>query len=111
MCYSFLYGVSSLFRRRIEGNEDVLIFHYGPFTYNLHIDKVSIYREEIFVFGGNFKKRYGLVLYRNRKKAIGFSLNNRFILAYEIDEAKLDFYKKELKSKFNIYINIIQSAS
>lgn len=102
-------GIKNILPKRLEKHGDCLRFYLGPFKYDLRLEEMVIYYEKVSVFGPGYTDYYGLVLYRNRDKIIGMSINNKFVLAYEVDDVKLDIYKRELEKKLEININIVDS--
>lgn len=70
---------------------------------------MALYYEKVSVLGGRFKDYYGLVLYRDIDKIFGMSFNNRFVLAYEMDEVKLEIYQKKFKDLLDIEIKVVKA--
>lgn len=102
-------ATSKLLNKKIFKRNNSLVFKNGLFKYKLDPGKMRVCYEKVSVWGGNFKDYYGLVLYRDIDKIVGLSFNNKFVLAYEIDEVKLAFYKKEFEAKLGIEINTVDS--
>lgn len=102
-------AISKLSPKKITMRDGQLIFKDGPFKYKLNPDKMRICYEKVSVWGGNFRDYYGLVLYRDANKIIGFHFNNEFVLIYEMDEIKLAYYKKVFQSKFEIEIHSVDN--
>lgn len=102
-------GLEAIFSKKLVLKDGNLIFHNGPFDYKLNPEKMTIYYEKISIFERRYKERFGLVLYRNKDKIMGFTLNNKFILDYEMSDTKLDIYQKEFADKLGIKINIVDS--
>lgn len=102
------YGIEKLFVKRIQIVNDKIFFWNGPFKYQLDRQKMTVYYEKVSVWGGNYKDYFGLVLYRDINKIIGFSMNNKFVLAYEIDEVKFEYYQQQFSDKFDIDIKVIK---
>jgi hypothetical protein len=100
------FGVTFLFKRRIDLRDDQFIFYYGPFRYKLDPDKMRIYYEKILIFSSG-RDKYGLVLYRDIDKVIGITFNNKFLLECEMDEVKLKYYREQLKNKLGLEVNVV----
>lgn len=104
----FYWGIEKLFIKKIAVVDDRVLFHNGPFRYQLDRKKLAVYCEKVFVLGGNYKDYFGLVLYRDTNKIVGFSMNNKFVIAYEIDDVRLEYYKQDFKNKLGIDIKVIK---
>ena len=102
-----IMGLSKILVKKLFIKNGILYFKNGIFTYKLNIEKSRIYYEKVFVWGGNFKDYYGLVLHVNIDNLTRISLNNKFVLTYEMNEIKLAYYKKEFQSKLGIEINSV----
>lgn len=107
-CMVVYWGIAKIFTKRIVSNNNRLLFYNGPFKYNIDIEKMQIYYEKVWVLGGNYKDYFGLVLYRDKDKIVGFSMNNSFVLTYEMDEIKLEYYQQEFMSKMGIDIKAVK---
>lgn len=105
----FYYGLSNILKKSILVKGEKVIFSNGPFKYNLDVNKMALYYEKVSVLGGRFKDYYGLVLYRDIDKIFGMSFNNRFVLAYEMDEVKLEIYQKKFKDLLDIEIKVVKA--
>jgi len=104
----FYSGIKKIFIKKIEVFDDKILFHSGPFRYQLDREKLTIHCEKVFVLGGNYKDYFGLVLYRDKNKIVSLSMNNRFVIAYEIDDVKLEYYQQEFRDKIGIDIKVIK---
>lgn len=104
----FYAGIKKVFIKKITAAGGSIIFHNGPFRYKLNRENLKVHCEKVFVLGGNYKDYFGLVLYRDKDKIASFSMNNRFVIAYEIDDVKLEYYQKEFRDKIAIDITIIK---
>lgn len=107
-CLTAYWGIAKVFTKRIVSDNNGLVFYNGPFKYNINTEKMQVYYEKVWVLGGNYKDYFGLVLYRNKDKIIAFSVNNRFVLTYEMDEVKLGYYQQELMNKIGIEIQVVK---
>lgn len=81
------FGVSRVFVKKLVKEETEFFLKYGPLKYKLNTGKMRVCYEKVFIWGGTTNDYYGLVLYRDINKLIGFSFNNRFVLTYEMNEA------------------------
>ena len=102
-------GIEALFPKRLVLNDKQLTFYFGPFKYKLNPDKMTVYYEKILIIERSSKDRFGLILYRDKNKIMGISINNKFILDYEMNNTKLDIYRKEFANKLGIEINVVDS--
>lgn len=107
-CLIAYLGIAKIFTKRIISDDNSLVFYNGPFKYNIDLEKMQVYYEKVWVLGGNYKDYFGLVLYRDKGKIVGFSMNNRFVLTYEMDEVKLEYYQQEFMSKMRVDIKVIK---
>lgn len=109
-CFVIFYqGLLIAFSKRIYQKDEKIIFKKGPFIYELDVNKMGVYYEKVFILGGSSKDYYGLVLYRDMDKIFGISFNNRFVLAYEMDEVKLEIYQKKFKDLLDIEIKVVKA--
>lgn len=107
-CLIAYWGIAKIFTKRIVSDNNGFVFYNGPFRYNIDIEKMQVYYEKVWVLGGNYKDYFGLVLYRDKDKIVGFSMSNRFVLTYEMDEVKLEYYQQEFMSKIGIDIRVVK---